>query len=78
MPTRVEGRGGPDRGQGRKPLSEGEPTVTVSIKMTATQKAKLAQLGGPDWVRQMINKAKPPKDQPGARLSSGGQSTRTR
>lgn len=78
MPTRVEGRGGPDRGQGRKPLSRGEPTVTVSIKMTATQKAKLAQLGGPDWVRQMINKAKAPKDQSGTQASSVGRSTRTR
>jgi hypothetical protein len=67
MPVHIERRGGPDRGQGRKPLSEGEPTVTVSIKMTVTQKAKLAKLGGPAWIRQMINAAKPPKEKPAAK-----------
>jgi hypothetical protein len=35
--------------------------VTVSIKMTASQKAKLAALGGADWVRKMIDSALAPK-----------------
>ncbi len=58
MPARIEGKGGPGRGQGRKPLVEGEVTVVVSIKMTASQKAKLAALGGAAWVREMIDSVK--------------------
>jgi len=51
-------RGGPGRGQGRKPVAEGEPTVTVSMRMTAAQRDKLARLGGATWVRQRIDKAR--------------------
>lgn len=51
-------RGGPNRGQGRKPVKEGEPTVTVSLRMTEVQRDKLAKLGGAKWVRQKINKAR--------------------
>lgn len=36
--------------------------MSVSIKMTASQKTKLAKLGGPDWVRKMIDLAKAPKE----------------
>lgn len=50
-------RGGPGRGQGRKPVAEGEPTITVSLRMTAAQRDKLARLGGAVWVRQRIDKA---------------------
>jgi hypothetical protein len=57
----VEGRGGPGRGQGRKPLSEAEPTVTVSTKMTADQRAKLVRLGGAAWIRKKIDQAKESK-----------------
>jgi hypothetical protein len=48
-------RGGAGRGQGRKPLDPGQATVTVSIRMTAGQRLKLAVLGGAAWVRQQIN-----------------------
>ena len=51
-------RGGPGRGQGRKPVAEGQPTVTVSLRMTESQRDKLAQLGGAEWVRQRIDKAR--------------------
>ena len=51
-------RGGPGRGQGRKPVAEGEQTVTVSLRMTVAQRDKLATLGGALWVRQRIDKAK--------------------
>lgn len=51
-------RGGPGRGQGRKPVAEGEPTITVSLRMTANQRDKLARLGGAKWVRQRIDKAR--------------------
>jgi hypothetical protein len=51
-------RGGSGRGQGRKPVKQGEPTVTVSLRMTASQREKLARLGGALWVRGKIDKAK--------------------
>ncbi len=52
--------GGPGRGQGRKPIKEGQDTVTVSLRMTEAQRFKLALLGGAEWVRQRINKVKAP------------------
>lgn len=51
-------RGGPGRGQGRKPVKPGEETVTVSLRMTTNQRDKLARLGGAEWVRQRIDKAR--------------------
>lgn len=51
-------RGGPGRGQGRKPIKQGQHTVTVSLRMTEAQRDKLALLGGAKWVRQRIDKAK--------------------
>lgn len=51
-------RGGPGRGQGRKPVKQGEETVTVSLRMTPAQRAKLARLGGAEWVRARIDKAR--------------------
>lgn len=51
-------RGGPGRGQGRKPIKRGEETVTVSLRMTAAQRDKLARLGGAEWVRLRIDKAR--------------------
>ena len=53
-------RGGPGRGQGRKPIKNGQETVTVSLRMTESQRDKLALLGGAEWVRQRIDKAKAP------------------
>jgi len=47
-------RGGPGRGQGRKPVVQGEETVTVSLRVTAAQREKLARLGGAKWVRSAI------------------------
>jgi hypothetical protein len=47
-----------DRGQGRKPIKAGSETVTVSLRMTAEQRDKLAKLGGAIWVRERIDKAK--------------------
>lgn len=53
-----EQRGGPGRGQGRKPVKQGEQTVTVSLRMTVSQRDKLTRLGGAEWVRQRIDKAR--------------------
>lgn len=55
-------RGGPGRGQGRKPVKAGEETVTVSLRMTEAQREKLALLGCADWIRKRIDKAKAPND----------------
>lgn len=53
-------RGGPGRGQGRKPVKPGEDTVTVSLRMTPAQRDKLSKLGGAGWVREQIDNAKEP------------------
>ena len=55
-------RGGSGRGQGRKPIKEGQNTVTVSLRLTVGQRDKLALLGGAEWVRQRIDKAKAPNN----------------
>lgn len=61
MQDEPKGRGGAGRGQGRKPLKEGEVSVSVPIRMTSSQRDKLARLGGPQWVRDRIDKAKEPE-----------------
>jgi hypothetical protein len=48
--------GGPGRGQGRKPVKQGEETVTLSMRVTVAQREKLARLGGAEWVRGKIDK----------------------
>ena len=48
-------RGGPGRGQGRKPLAPDGQTVVVTLRMTPAQRDKLAALGGPAWVRRRID-----------------------
>lgn len=55
------GRGGAGRGQGRKPLPEGEAMVPVTLKMRPAQRDKLQRLGGATWVRDRIDKAKDPE-----------------
>ena len=51
--------GGAGRGQGRKGLGNetGEATVVVSVRMTESQKLKLADLGGSIFVRKKIDMA---------------------
>jgi len=61
MATKTK-RGGAGRGQGRKPLAPGLPTVPVTVRMTEPQRAKLARLGGPKWLRDRIDRAKEPKE----------------
>jgi hypothetical protein len=50
-----------DRGQGRKPLSSAEKTVSKTFRMTEAQAAKVERLGGAQWVRDRIEKAKEQK-----------------
>jgi hypothetical protein len=47
-----------DRGQGRKPVKAGERTVSKTFRMTEAQAAKVERLGGAQWVRERIDKAK--------------------
>jgi hypothetical protein len=60
-------RGGSGRGQGRKPVKQGEETVTISLRVTVAQREKLARLGGAEWVRGKIDRAK----EPNAELTGG-------
>lgn len=46
-----------DRNQGRKPIQEGQATVSMTIRLTAGQREKLHRLGGAAWVRDKIDKA---------------------
>ena len=61
MATTSNQRGGAGRNQGRKPISTSEPSVTLSLRLTPSQREKLDHLGGAAWVRSMIDKAKPPQ-----------------
>lgn len=51
-------KGGPGRGQGRKPIKEGEATVMFTMRLTAPQREKLNRLGGAAWLRDRIDKAR--------------------
>ena len=55
--TEKKQHGGPGRGQGRKPIEQGAESITVCLRMTATQREKLARLGGAEWVRRQIDQA---------------------
>lgn len=52
-------RGGPGRGQGRKPLAKsGEVMKPRAIRMTDAEWEKLLKLGGSEWVREKIKRAR--------------------
>lgn len=57
--------GGPGRGQGRKPVKEGESTISVTMRMTKHQREKLGRLGGAEWVRERIDQAPEPTETSG-------------
>ena len=57
MTDQPKKRGGPNRGQGRKPLATDGQTVRINLSMTAEQRDKLLQLGGSAWVRRQIDAA---------------------
>lgn len=59
---KLTGRGGPGRGQGRKPKEFSEAMKPVTIKLSDAQIEKLPKLGGAAWVRQKIDKAKLPEE----------------
>ena len=41
-------------------MKAGEETLTVSLRMTPAQREKLERLGGAEWVRGKIDRAKEP------------------
>ncbi len=67
-------RGGPGRGQGRKLVKQGEETVTLSLRVTVAQRDKVARLGGAEWVRGKIDRAKEPNDEAHRKDAAGGLS----
>ena len=69
-------RGGPGRGQGRKPVKQGEETVTISLRVTVAQREKLARLGGAEWVRGKIDRAKEPNAELTGRASAACEGPR--
>jgi hypothetical protein len=46
------------RGQGRKPLKAGVESVVFAARMTPDMREKLVRLGGQEWLRKQIQKAK--------------------
>lgn len=52
-------RGGPGRGQGRKPIAkDGELMKARQVRMTDEEWAKCKRLGGAAWVRAKIKAAR--------------------
>ena len=47
-----------ERGQGRKSLQGAGQSPVLQVRMTPEQKAKALRLGGGEWVRKAIDKAK--------------------
>lgn len=56
-------RGGPGRGQGRKPLADDAPSVVFTLRLTPAQRDRLRVLGGGGWLRSMIDLARSATDQ---------------
>lgn len=47
-----------DRDQGRKPLKEGEETVSFTFRLPISLKEKLDRIGGAAWLREKIKAAR--------------------
>ena len=54
-------RGGAREGAGRKPTPEADALKMGSVPLTLAQSDKLARLGGVAWLRERIDKARPPE-----------------
>lgn len=51
--------------RGRRPLPESERlSERMEVRLTPAAYSKALALGGPDWVRAAIKRAKLPKDKP--------------
>jgi hypothetical protein len=50
------------KSRGRPALQPGEQTVVVPVRMTSPQRDKLIRLGGAEWVRSRIDRAREPQE----------------
>ena len=48
-------RGGPGRGQGRKPIAGDATSVVFTMRLTPAQRDRLLAIGGAAWVRAQID-----------------------
>lgn len=55
-------RGGAGRGQGRKPLMQGQRTVSTTVRMPEPLREKYRRLGGAEWMRQALEAASEPAE----------------
>lgn len=49
------------RTRGRPAIQTGQETVPITIRLTTEQRDKLQRLGGAQWVRARIDRAKEPQ-----------------
>jgi hypothetical protein len=54
---RLNKRGGPDRGQGRKAADGATAVERVTVQLTHEQREKARKNGGSVWVRKLIDAA---------------------
>jgi hypothetical protein len=57
---KINTHGGAGRGQGRKPLAAGIESIIITIRATPAQREKFHALGGAEWFRRALNRAKEP------------------
>jgi len=60
MTTPKTTRGGTREGAGRKPIAEGVESVVIQVRATPEQREKFHALGGADWFRAALKRAKLP------------------
>lgn len=53
-------RGGPGKGQGRKAVAPGEPSIIIKPTLSESQAQKYERLGGHAWLRRQIDSAPEP------------------
>lgn len=49
--------------RGRPAIQAGQETVPITVRLTTAQRDKLQRLGGAQWVRSKIDKARDPESQ---------------
>lgn len=57
-----ETRGGTRIGAGRKPIGEVAASETITIRGTPEQKVKFHAVGGAEWFRRALARAKVPRE----------------
>lgn len=58
MPTKTNTHGGRREGSGRKRIDQAEPTAVFPVRMPESLRDKLLELGGGEWIREKIRRAK--------------------